>query len=1258
MAFPYKKKFNYILSDKSQPIISKYKKKKILDDYKFSPDDQNVNVTANSIQNSNYNPSNSKDLIFNELEYRTQIYIDDDFEKNGESNEFVKDDPLENELGMNVESDNLIDFFNDSTEITSTDFDDSFEKEFSEKTEEVYNENNIYETFELVYEKFTNSDLDLAAALLCLFYSGNLTQQSFKIVCELIKVVTKNGENEFKIPSDINQCLKWVLDKNIIEHEINWLCLNCKSYKNEIKNKHQGLCQVCGQKLQCDFKVSIVEQLKRIFAKNKNLINFSKDSNEDYLEDVYDGEIYRKIKNIEKCKFFTFLLNTDGVQMCSKSDLSVWPIILVINEIPINQRFNFDNVIIAGLCVSFGKPTLGFLLNSIKNELLILEKGTFLNENQYLKTNFFLISAVFDKPARSSVLNMVASTGYFSCLKCIQEGLRVETENGGTVQTFPVKQVDFELLKRSKELYESHLGECLATGKSVFGIKDKCILNDLKYFHPIENTIIDTMHSISLGVIKTLFVYWFESPISYSYSLKCHVRIIDERLKLIKPPSYVSIAPRSIFLWKIWRSKEFLNYILLYSLIVLYEVMSIEHYNNLILLVLILEFFYSPKIKKSDLPKMKSIIMLFLNDLDELYDQKILKSGFHELIHYPDMVLNFGPINCSNCYPFEELNRKITSLIKGQNLVGQEFLKIFNIIHFLSGFKDRTDNEYFRDFFEKYSIVKSSNTRLLNSSLLKISERKSIKKDRKLSSVFMEEFKIFLEEFVVVDHITYKGHRFSNKQSLARFNDCYVSITNKEIYGLRILIMSQKHINKPTSSGQTYGGKSLITITGPKTAQRQVLRSSDINCVSNDSVSPKVPSKYAKNNSNKTNSNFVVDENNSENALKKNIANVPNANITKLTCDKTDYALIKFDEECEFDIVKVTRLNYEKISSIQIGKNYSIQYSAKWYIAKVLYIGSLQSCRGEFSKISEYKNINSNSTNSVKKNNSISTDEILKITSSDTMNDSNNSKIADLERALLDKEIYIKNLETQLNKQKEQNESLKNTFNKDQIKKFKDLCVNFMRIFGDQFDFSNIPLLNCNEEGEYYVLSNNYPEIKIKKEFKNKLEAYVSSPNETPLAAFRKVISNLIKNLETWAINTRLSMLVTFSKELNASYEYVINFKPGWSFALAEAEITKMCSERRRDLKKLGYVFSNEKDERGLYEIVRKPQEYSYNDDNINNQNVEIEKKSNENHMDEQSDGSDNDNDDLGLELRDDDDDDEIIYSSRKRKSVLSNLED
>ncbi|CAF0880840.1 unnamed protein product [Brachionus calyciflorus] len=299
---------------------------------------------------------------------------------------------------------------------------------------------------------------------------------------------TKVDENEVVIESDENEMVT---------------VINQKENYSEIYDLNRNTNE--SSQMQIDYKLSIRDQLIRIFQKNPHLIRYKYSGiNDDKIKDIYDGQIYQDIVQNEISKFYTFTLNTDGVQLCNKSKMSIWPIILVSNELPIGERFRFDNIIIAGLSVSNGKPALGFLFNQIKNELKALEEGVYLFQDIYIKVHFYLMASVFDKPARCSFLGMVSSTGYHSCYKCLQKGKRVA---------------------------------------------------------------------------------------------------------------------QGIF----------------------YEIMDIEYYNNLIYLVIVLEFFYSENLLKSDLGKVQNIIREFLKDLEKLYVPSIIKSGFHELCHYVDIVSKFGP---------------------------------------------------------------------------------------------------------------------------------------------------------------------------------------------------------------------------------------------------------------------------------------------------------------------------------------------------------------------------------------------------------------------------------------------------------------------------------------------------------------------------------------------------------------------------------------------------------------------------------------
>lgn len=147
------------------------------------------------------------------------------------------------------------------------------------------------------------------------------------------------------------------------------------------------------------------------------------------------------------------MINTDGIALCNKSNLTLWPVFLCINEIEIEKRFAIENVIVAGstfldairyhyfannfyvgLSVGDCKPDFDAFLLPIIKQLKELEIGVNLEISGEMRDNyhFYLINGVFDKPARSSILNIKSSNGFHGCLKCLQPGKSIKTDKGDT----------------------------------------------------------------------------------------------------------------------------------------------------------------------------------------------------------------------------------------------------------------------------------------------------------------------------------------------------------------------------------------------------------------------------------------------------------------------------------------------------------------------------------------------------------------------------------------------------------------------------------------------------------------------------------------------------------------------------------------------------------------------------------------------------------------------------------------------------------
>jgi hypothetical protein len=261
---------------------------------------------------------------------------------------------------------------------------------------------------------------------------------------------------------------------------------------------------------------------------------------------------------------------------------------------------------------------------------------------------------------------------------------------------------------RTKENYLDDIEKHNDTNDVVHGVKRDCCLNYLKYFNAVESTCIDYMHSILEGVIKNFFNYWFEKPINSKFSLGKYMKEIDKRLLRIKPPKYIPNTPRSIYTHNLWRAHEYSTFILFYALPVFNGLMGIEYYNNLKKLVIILENLLRPEININELKNVEKVIFEFVEELSEsedaLYPKSIMLSGVHEMLHLVD------------CFPFEELNRKIMSFTHGHDLIGEELYKIYSTSRILLKYvySGKIKNSKIKSFITKNLDIKSSNRKRIN----------------------------------------------------------------------------------------------------------------------------------------------------------------------------------------------------------------------------------------------------------------------------------------------------------------------------------------------------------------------------------------------------------------------------------------------------------------------------------------------------------------------------------------------------------------
>lgn len=303
------------------------------------------------------------------------------------------------------------------------------------------------------------------------------------------------------------------------------------------------------------------------------------------------------------------------------------------------------------------------------------------------------------------------------------------------------------------------------------------------------------MHSVLLGVIKSFFRYWFGSDYTFQsndsgkrkkniFNLRQYIKQIDSRLLKIKPPSFVPVAPRSIETWPLWHAHEFFNFIIYYSLGVFHEIMESEYYQHLVILVIIMENIFKSCITQSDLNSVQELIVEFISKMEELYPERSLLSGVHELLHLVKCTKDFGPLNSCCCFPFEELNRKILRLINGHDLIGEEFIKLFMVAQTLSSYTVKSNNSAFTEFIKSHSTLKTSNFKNNNRKTdIKFTGSITKNENEEISALIHDFDGSDIRELELTNRVIYNGIKYTTYENVSKFCD-YCVYSEESEFGL------------------------------------------------------------------------------------------------------------------------------------------------------------------------------------------------------------------------------------------------------------------------------------------------------------------------------------------------------------------------------------------------------------------------------------------------------------------------------------------
>ncbi len=197
----------------------------------------------------------------------------------------------------------------------------------------------------------------------------------------------------------------------------------------------------------------IESQLKDLFQREgvwKALVEFRSETEScTSISDITTAEIIQELRQpgnfLHEKGNFSMLFNTDGVPLYRSSGVSIWPVYLVINELPPVMRFARKNMILWGIWQGRGKPIFSSFFEYFVREMIhVKENGVQLSVDGYdITCRGILLVGTLDLQAKAMVADMTMHNGQFGCITCKEPG-QVVQRGKGYCRMYPYRDPDPE----------------------------------------------------------------------------------------------------------------------------------------------------------------------------------------------------------------------------------------------------------------------------------------------------------------------------------------------------------------------------------------------------------------------------------------------------------------------------------------------------------------------------------------------------------------------------------------------------------------------------------------------------------------------------------------------------------------------------------------------------------------------------------------------------------------------------------------------
>eukprot|EP00112_Aurelia_sp_Birch-Aquarium-sp1_P009705 Seg2112.2 transcript_id=Seg2112.2/GoldUCD/mRNA.D3Y31 product="hypothetical protein" protein_id=Seg2112.2/GoldUCD/D3Y31 len=389
-----------------------------------------------------------------------------------------------------------------------------------------------------------------------------------------------------------------------------------------------------------------------------------KETHEDALYDVYDGKVWKSMKDIHGNLYsrdwrnLSVMFNIDWFQPFDGSEHSLGAMYMVLLNLPREMRFKKENMLLVGLIPGPKEPVrhVNTYLRPLVNELLSFWKGVYLSSNN--ESALYCLALVCissDLPATRKCCGFLSYSAQKGCSKCWKqfprEGFGTKPDYSGFDFGAWIARNGEEHKRLAEETQEAQTKTQQTNLESASGVRYSEFFK-LPYFDPIEFHVVDPMHNLLLGTAKHIFGVWIEKGILSDKDIDDIDKLSNEMGKM----SEQGRTTKSLKLYKTMKAEEWKNWVLVYSLFCLKDVLDKRHFNLWQVYVRACRLLLSTSISTSQLTDAHQLLWLFCNQFEEIIGHQYCTPNMHMHLNLKDCINSFGPVYGFWAFSFERYN--------------------------------------------------------------------------------------------------------------------------------------------------------------------------------------------------------------------------------------------------------------------------------------------------------------------------------------------------------------------------------------------------------------------------------------------------------------------------------------------------------------------------------------------------------------------------------------------------------------------------